>query len=478
MRVKDILQSALKLMVMIGLIFALSACGSSSDGDEDANSMIACGSSAEDTSCHEDNIDKNCVACVAFNFVYDAVNKCLKDTQAEYLNGAPAVMMVAFAIWLALRLLKYVSSVTENTVAEVWNEILRKGYICLICFFVVSSQTSLNGFVNIFIMPVYSTFLELGVKIMDTSLSSGEMTTTTVPTSTQGAMELANWHAPMTLPEDTMTMYHEKPLSFRLFGEQVTVAKPRYSCNISENDLKVAEGGGFPPKLKGTINCIFNYLRDYLSSGAEFGKKAMQDSGAIGWLVGLFVYLCFMIVKVCFAFYLVDSIFQMGVILILLPVFIMSLAFGPTKKWMTNAIGYILSSSAFLMCFSVLCAMTVRAMVELISANPEIFDPQGEAQFSELSIGFMCLLLMGFLIYGSMGVASQLTSGLLGAKNSSNFQKKLKAVAQAGAQAVKNGVSALFTWGASAFPNSMLARAKRMIDNAKGAVQKAAGRGK
>ncbi len=438
MKLKDILKFTLKTLIIIGMIGMLSACASSENGEDDANSMVACGSDAGDDSCRQDDIDKNCVACKAFNFVYDAVNKCLSQTQEKYLESAPTVIMVAFAIWLALRIMRYVSSVTESNISEVWNEILRKGFVCLICFFIVASQDAINGFVNLVIMPIYMTFLELGVKIMNATMSGNDIT------------------------------------QFQLFGEDVSITNAKYSCSTGFN-LKVSSAG-LPPELKNTINCIFNYLREYLSVGSKFGLKAMQGSGAIGWFVGLFSFLCFWLVKVCFAFYLVDSIFQMGVILTLLPVFVMAYAFGPTKKWANNAFGYIMSSSAFLMCFSVLCAMTVRAMVELIQGNPSIFNPSGEAHFKELSVGFMCILLISFLIYGSTGVASQLTSGLLGAKSSSNFQKKLKAVVQAGAQAAKNLVSTIFTWGTAAFPNSLMATASKQLKNIKGAVQKAAGR--
>lgn len=480
MKLKNILQIAFRFLLIIMIIGTLSACANknSKGAESDENSIVACSDENDISTCSDSRVDKDtdCIACKAFNFVFEAVNNCVSKTQSEYLKDAPTVMMVAFAIWLALRLLKYVSSVTENTVAEVWNEILRKGFICVLIAFMVSSQTALTGFTNLFIMPIYSTFLELGVKIMDVSTSSYGTVTETIPTSGAAAVAMTQWQVPMTAP-DTITTTHEVTnASFTVFGESVYVKSTKYSCKTGF-EFKVKEAG-LPLELQNTINCMFNYLRDTLSFGGKVAYSAMKSTGAIGWLIGLFMKLCFWLVKVCFAFYLVDSIFQMGVILILLPVFLMSYAFGPTKKWFNNAFGYIMSCSAFLMCFSVICAMTIRAMIELLRDNPDIFNPAGDAHQTSFSVGLMCLLLISFLIYGSMGVASQLTSGLLGAKNSSNFQKKLKAVAQAGAQAAWHGVQAIFTWGASAFPNTLLGRIKKSVDNAKGAVKKAAGRDK
>ena len=82
----------------------------------------------------------------------------------------------------------------------------------------------------------------------------------------------------------------------------------------------------------------------------------------------------------------------------------------------------------------------------------------------DLSIGFMCLLLIGFLVYGSMGVSQQLTSALLGAKVSANFQKNLKAAVQAIGGAILSGVGMLFTWGMSLAPQSSI-RLIRAIGN-------------
>lgn len=511
MKLKNILQIAFKFLLIIMIIGTLSACANkSSDGAEsDENSIVACSDENDISTCSDSRVDKDtdCIACKAFNFVFEAVNNCVSKTQSEYLKDAPTVMMVAFAIWLALRLLKYVSSVTENTVAEVWNEILRKGFICVLIAFMVSSQTALTGFTNLFIMPIYSTFLELGVKIMDVSTSSSSQTNETQSSSQTSSSQDASGSAedplskynayqlpatPGTTPETSDQMgdinrynqmqavVHESAscsadeTEFMVFGERVCVKNAKYSCKTGF-EFKVKEAG-LPLELQNTINCMFNYLRDTLSFGGEVAYSAMKSTGAIGWLIGVFMKLCFWLVKVCFAFYLVDSVFQLGVMLILLPVFLMAYAFGPTKKWFNNAFGYIMSCSAFLMCFSVICAMTIRAMIELLKNNPDIFNPAGDAHQTSFSVGLMCMLLISFLIYGSMGVASQLTSGLLGAKNSSNFQKKLKAVAQAGAQAAWHGVQAIFTWGASAFPNTLLGRIKKSVDNAKGAVKKAAGR--
>jgi hypothetical protein len=71
----------------------------------------------------------------------------------------------------------------------------------------------------------------------------------------------------------------------------------------------------------------------------------------------------------------------------------------------------------------------------------------------DISIGFMCLLCIGFLVYGSMGVAQQLTSGLLGVSVTANFQAKLKAAIQGIGSAIMSGLGSLVSYGVASIPD-------------------------
>lgn len=429
-----------KILLIIMMIGLVSSCGGSTKGnkaDDPENSVISCGTSGtEYEKCQANQNDADCMGCQIFDIMFNAVNDNYPALQKAYSKGAPTVLAVAFAIWLALRLLKYVSSVSENNVSEVWNEILRKAFVCVMCSIIVSSPAALNAFINTFIMPIFMAFLDLGVHII------------------QKAKTL-----------DTVT-------TINLFGETVT-PNDNFDCKLDQ--LVFAESG-IPKAFRNTIYCMFNYLKDNLTMGGEVGIKAMAQTNAIGWIIGVAIYVCFWIVKICFVFYLVDCIFQMGVILLLLPLFVMSYAFGPTKKWATSAFTYIIATSSFLMCFSVLIAMIIGAMLSIIGDNPEIFNPDGDAYTRDISVGFMCMLLIGFLVYGSMGVANQVSNALIDGHSSSNFQKKLKAVAQATGQAILHGVKALISWGTAAMPDKLISKMKKHIDEMKEKIKKSAGR--
>lgn len=435
-----LLLSILRVALIVVLVGFAGACTQRGDGEDSENAVVC---DAGET-CTSDHYDKDCSGCKIIKKILDSINNNYERLQKIYSDGAPVVLTIAFAIWLALRLLKFVSSVTENNAGEVWNEILHKAFICVICLTIVASPAALNAFINTFIMPIYMAFLELGVKILEASKSN--------------------------LPSGN---------SVAFFGETLDASKATFSCATQGSfNIQFTEHG-FSDSYYNTLSCLIKYLRDNLSVGGKMGFEAMRRSGGVlNWLIGLIFYLAFVIVKMFFVFYLVDSIFQMGIIVFLLPVFVVAYAFGPTRKWANKAFVYMIAASSFLMCFSVLIAMVIRGMIELIANNSYIFNPEGDAAKDDVSVGWMCMILLAFLITGSLGVAAQVSNSFVGGKTQSNFQKRLKSVVQMGGKLAWKAFSGLISFGAAAFPNNRVMRAVNRIKGASHRVSQLAGREK
>ena len=422
---RDISGYLLKLLLIITTVLFLSACAKDGDTDSVIGENIATSCDENDTECRQ----ALCLGCSLLQLMYDAASKHVMSMHASLTGGAMAVMMVGFSIWLALRLLKFVSSVTETNAGEVWNEIVRKAFVCLVCGLLASSSGGLLFVMNTLIFPLYRAFMELGVAILNNSLSS------------------------------------DPPTTFTVFGSTLQVSDVNLHCSI-EGDFRASEENGFPPSLIKAMVCMMRMVSGYLNIGSEIAFESMRQTSAVmGTVMGIVLYAFFWVVKVGFSFYLVDMIFQMSIIILLLPLYVMSYAFGPTQSWAKKAFSNVLASSAFMMCFSVIVATVLVAMVSMLQNHPSIFNPEDlEANMRDLSIGFMCLLLIGFLVYGSMGVSQQLTSALLGAKVSANFQKNLKAAVQAIGGAILSGIGALVTWGMSLAPQSSIRLIKAIGD--------------
>ena len=297
--------------------------------------------------------------------------------------------------------------------------------------------------INTFIYPIYATFLKFGIAIMETSISNSDGSAT----------------------------------SFRLYGTNVSVAGINLVCSFDKSGLITKDG--FPQEFSDAIICMIKVLKGYLTIGGSIARELMsQSSSFIGWIAGAILFVLFLVVRIGFIFYLVDTIFQMGIIILLLPIFIMAYAFEATRKWTKIGIENIIASAGFLMCFSMIVTMVLRAMVELIANNPSLFDPSdAQKDISNIGLGFLCLLLIGFLIYGSMGVTQQITGSLVGASVDAKFQENLvKAANKAKGWALK-GLGAMLTFGMALMPATVQETIKD-IQEARKKIRRMAGREK
>lgn len=415
----NISQYIIKILVMLLLVVFLSACGEDNELASGADPCSPEGSKASNATCVDVN-DVGCLGCNIFTLMFNAVSVNIMRMHGQLTQGAMALMMVCFSIWLVLRLLKFVSSVSESSISQVWNEILKQGFLCLFCGYLASSPTMLIYAVNTFVYPIYAAFLKLGIAIMETSVTEGDTGQATI---------------------------------FKVFGEVVSVKGVSLKCTFDKAGIITEKG--FPQEFLNTIVCMIKVLKTYLAIGGKISSTLMRQSTSFsGTIAGFILMLYFLIVRIGFVFYLVDTIFQMGIVILLLPMFILSYAFKSTRKWTTNAIQKILASAGFLMCFSVIVTLVLRGMIELIKNNPAIFDPtNAQEEVSSFGLGFLCLLLIGFLVYGSMGVTQQITGALIGGKVDNKFQQNLTKVLDmvkgwalsAGAAAVSFGVSCMPT---------------------------------
>ncbi len=411
--------------------------------------LSACGENEKMVADEEGILTQKCMGCNILELIYDAVGNNVSIMHKQFCDAALPIMMVGFSIWLALRLLKFVSSVTETNPGEVWNEIIRKAGVCLICGMLAGSPVTLNYVINSLVFPVYSAFMDLGLQIMQNSVGTDD-----------------------------------NPTIIKVFGEEIKAGNSNdLKCELN-GELKLSDKGGFPASIRQAMSCMISALNQYLNIGGEIAIKSMnQTRKFMGKVTGFTLFIFFFLVRIGFVFYLVDTIFKMGIMILLLPLFILSYAFEPTRKWTGIGFSNILASAGFMMCFSIIVAIVLMAMVALINGNGDIFDPGGspevaEAHMRDISIGFLCLLIIGFLVYGSMGVAQQLTSALIGIGPSGEFQKKLKATIQGIGSAIVSGISALVSEGVASMPDGgfKLIKAIKRAQALRNKLQRFAGR--
>ena len=396
---KDVnIKQILKVMlVVLFAAFMLTACeqDDSIGGRSRAAMAAPVGEDpvSEETMKNASNAHRECWQTGMIDLLYQNMGKIAMGMYAKITDGALPLMMIAFALWTIFRLLKFVGSFTEDSPAEIWNEIVRKLFVCLICGLIASSTTQILWLLNTVIFPIYYAFLELGAAILN---SAGDG---------------SNFKAGSTV------------LNF--FQEKLTLNEP-VMCSAPAIGKASIESLSFPDGPRTMMNCMICTVNDRLTLGFFLSYKVMDAPGFMSLITGLFILICFTIVKLGFIFYLVDSIFRFTMMAIILPILVMSYAFKQTSSWAKNGFLTIINSAAFMMFMGLMMSMALLAMEKIITDNSDIFnDNANEMSFSEFSIPFMCIMLVGFLISSSVNLAQQVTDSLVGGNSDSLFQKRV-----------------------------------------------------
>ena len=348
---------------------------------------------SEETMKNASNAHRECWQTGMIDLLYQNMGKISMGMYAKITDGALPLMMIAFALWTIFRLLKFVGSFTEDSPAEIGNEIVRKLFVCLICGLIASSTTQILWLLNTVVFPIYYAFLELGAAILN---SAGDG---------------SNFKAGSTV------------LNF--FQEKLTLNEP-VMCSAPAIGKASIESLSFPDGPRTMMNCMICTVNERLTLGFFLSFKVMDAPGFMSLITGLFILICFTIVKLGFIFYLVDSIFRFTMMAIILPILVMSYAFKQTSSWAKNGFLTIINSAALMMFMAIMMSMALLAMERIITDNSDIFnDNANEMSFSEFSIPFMCIMLVGFLISSSVNLAQQVTDSLVGGNSDSLFQKRV-----------------------------------------------------
>ena len=404
---RNILKMLRMLVILLPVALMLSSC--SKDGLVEQN----------DNPEAEAEQMKGCWQESVIEDLYNTMGEVAMGMYEKITQGAMAAVMVGFAIWFAFRLLKFSGSVAEENAGQLWNDILRKLFVCFFCGLIASSTTNLLYLINTFIFPIYNAFLELGAKILSEAAKG----------DTEKQLKILDWGFDI-----------EKNVMCQFEGS------------------REATLSGFPDSTLTMMQCMICSVNERLTLGYNIAFRVFQSHSFMATVNALILVICFTIIKVSFVFYLVDNIFKFAVIVIMLPILVMVYPFK--DGWAKYGFKTILTSSAFMMAIAIMIAMALMAIVQIIKQNPVIFDPKdAELQLNEFTSVMIALLLIAFMVVGTIKVAKEVTTGLVGGSVDSKFQEKLKGVAMMCVHIVTGGL----TKGLSKI--GMVMRAKERYNN-------------
>lgn len=391
----------LRVVAMFSLVFMLFACG----GNDAVTTAV---NDTDGKPVSEDEMEanaKDCWQAAVVGTIYETTGKLTMSMYTRLTEGAMALMMVAFALWLCFRMMKHVSSFTEESPAEVWTEVSRKFFICFACGLLASSTEGVLFVLNSIIFPLYNAFLELGSAMIQNVSVQGN-----------GSFN-----------------YNAKVMNIPFSGE----VSAQYDIVCKAGVLSKATLDGFPGEPAKMMECLTCAINERLNFGIKLGWIVMLQKGVMAFFCGLILVAVFLFVKLGFAFYLVDAIFRFAMMVMIMPILIMAYAFKPTRKWTQVGFMTILNSAAFMMCIAIVMIMIFAATQQVLIEQKEVLEDKGS--FADFSVPFIMLLLIAFLTVGSLGVAKQIADQLIGGGGQANVQKQFaKAVAGIG--------KAVLTW--------------------------------
>lgn len=420
----DITKAMKMLMILLSALFLLTACTPNDQNEENAALPNKGGTELQNES---DKAHNECWQAKILELLYDALGTASTNMYKKITNGAMALMMVAFALWFSHRLLIHVSSMTEENIGEVWKEVLSKFFICFVCGYFASSPEMVVWTLNTIVFPIYMAFLEFGSEILAASQFD----------STGG---------------------YDKVLGSDIKFETSLV------CRAPTTGTAASLDGGFPSAPREMMSCMVCSINERLGVGRKLAFQVLSNTDFIGMLIGVIVFFVFTYVKLGFVFYLIDTIFRMAVMAIILPILIMSYAFKKTREWTKKGFFIIINSAAFAASIAILMTTALLAMERIFINNSQYFgtaEDGAKNELNDLSVTFICLMLICFLLVSTIGVAKALTDSLVGGKSDPKFQKKLKVVLET--------IVAWLTSGASKGVKRVAAVAKEASNKAKSA---------
>ena len=413
----------LKMILMIFmLVFTLTACSENDTQQTNEQAPIQGYDSASLTQEHSE-----CWQADILNPLYDLMGEAALKNYKNLTEGALSLMMVIFAIWMSLRLLRQVGSFKEETMGEVWTEIAKMFFLCFVCGLIASQADLLIMILGEVIFPIYNAFLEFASRLMATITGAENPSVVIAPSV----------HIPVA--DKTLTLFNT---SYNINVPQV--CQPGELGNLTSADLRFPDG---PKQMMGCMVCA---LSDNLNFGMKLAFQMLQTASFTSWLVGLLVLLCFLFVKIGFAFYLIDTLFRFTVMVVILPLMVMAYPFPKSRGLMGKGVANMLNSAAFMMFFAIIITICIQAMSLTLKTFEKVFT--GEDAFRDFSVPFVCIMMIGFLVISSVKIAGKLCDSLVGGKSNSEFQKDAKALIVGAMKFVASCGAKLF---AMALPNSV-----------------------
>ena len=189
------------------------------------------------------------------------------------------------------------------------------------------------------------------------------------------------------------------------------------------------ESSGMPDAPLKMMECLVCSVSDRLNVGYSLASHLLSMASFLSTIVGIILYVAFFIAQICFALYLVDSIFRLNMILIIFPLLILAYPFEQTRRWSITGFKIILNSSVIMLCLVVMVLMAILALENiLLTGKQQGFDFALVSAYEDFGVVPMALIFTAFLVVKVSGLAVSLADRIIHEGGDTRFQKKIAAL--------------------------------------------------
>ena len=345
---------------------------------------------------------ESCTLCPIFVLVFNTVSKVGSLSAENFSGGIINVVVVAFAIWLAIETVKFVSSMKTKDLKDFVQAIITKGFVVLVVIMIL--KTGVGNFYNIFIQPVYNT---------------------------------------------------AQSMSQIMFKDGTGIGGNK-SDKTAQNDKSIADikeiKNGLPSSIGAsivkTMTMMENRVRKLNALGAGMLCQSWQDRWFIFplpryFIFGLAVWVLTVAIIIMVPFIMIDSVFQLGVATALMPFAVGAYAFDYTKKKLCNNVWDTFLNSAFSFLFTSVVVLILLGAIQSatqsgiggISGFDEMFvvgSSTGDNTFAKFketvswgSGAFLNLFFIFLLAWSVMNMGVEFAKEFAGSISSTSIGKEL-----------------------------------------------------
>lgn len=403
--------------------------------------------------------NQQCRFCPLLGPVFKTADYMANLSQETLASSFAILIVVGMAIWIAMKTLIFVSSLTKQDAAKYITEMIRQSYKFVIAFFLLANYQSAFDYI---INPLLNAGLQFGTTFVE-----------------------------IISVEDRFGISSVSKAAFESLGGNL---QPDYALNLNNKYYNISTYATLE-NLAYNVNRQYALLQSVGSGLNCLGwKYILLQLGFDNWQLGLgfgcviygIFFSCFgFLLSLAFIFYIFDAVVQLGIVGALLPFLIASWPFKITSKYTSTGFKLLLNSIFTFMMIGLVVKISIAliykavslnisedsgnsgtGLIRLIDAIDRIDTPKLKIMVNILSVGFLLFMfanILGFLLLARVSeLVNRFASG--GMKPAAPY------LPTAGASAIKGMAAKVTAPTREAVEDWWDKKAKKMTDKAVGFV--------